>query len=77
MLRPMIVVCALLLCSNTPHLLAAGRTASGFRTSQTLELYTLLHSFDYKEDFPLPGKSEESGWLALGNHPDGIYPVGH
>jgi hypothetical protein len=64
MVRPMIVVCALLLCVNTPHLLAAGRTASGFRTSHTLELYTLLHSVDYKEDFPPPGKSEESGWLA-------------
>lgn len=62
--RFMVVTCTLLLCSGQVHLLAAGRGVSRYATLHTLEMYALLHSFSYKEDFPPPGKSEESGWLA-------------
>jgi hypothetical protein len=36
---------------------------SRFVTAHSVEVSTLLYSFSYKEDFPPPGKSEESGWL--------------
>ncbi|MCX5830273.1 MAG: hypothetical protein NT140_00005, partial [Deltaproteobacteria bacterium] len=31
--------------------------------SSTFEMGFMYYNFDYKEDFPPPGKSEENGWL--------------
>lgn len=37
--------------------------SSTIRPRHTAAVSILLNAFDYKEDFPPPGKSEESGWL--------------